>query len=90
MKKIVIALLMLMLVGLQTRLWIGTGSMPELLTLKEKMERFRLENERLYQRNRLLAREVVELQQGMETLEERARQDLGMVRRNETFFLTYD
>ena len=44
----------------------------------------------LYQRNRLLAKEVVELQQGMETVEERARQELGMIRSDETFFLTYD
>ncbi|WP_419535909.1 septum formation initiator family protein [Endozoicomonas sp.] len=90
MKKLAIALLTLMLVYLQTRLWIGEGSMAELLTQKDNLERFRLENERLYQRNRLLAKEVVELQQGMETVEERARQELGMIRRDETFFLTYD
>ncbi|WP_419835054.1 septum formation initiator family protein [Endozoicomonas atrinae] len=90
MKKLAIALLTLMLVYLQTRLWIGEGSMAELLTQKDNLERFRLENERLYQRNRLLAKEVVELQQGMETVEERARQELGMIRSDETFFLTYD
>lgn len=90
MKKLAIALLTLMLVYLQTRLWVGEGSMAELLTQKDNLERFRLENERLYQRNRLLAKEVVELQQGMETVEERARQELGMIRRDETFFLTYD
>ncbi|WP_066016283.1 FtsB family cell division protein [Endozoicomonas atrinae] len=90
MKKLAIALLTLMLVYLQTRLWIGEGSMAELLTQKDNLERFRLENERLYQRNRLLAKEVVELQQGMETVEEIARQELGMIRSDETFFLTYD
>ena len=90
MKKLAIALLTLMLVYLQTRLWIGEGSMAELLMQKDNLERFRLENERLYQRNRLLAKEVVELQQGMETVEERARQELGMIRSDETFFLTYD
>lgn len=90
MKKLVIICLTLMLVSLQIRLWIGEGSMAELLTQKDNIERFRLENERLYQRNLLLAKEVVELQQGMETVEERARQELGMIRRDETFFLTYD
>ena len=90
MKKLAIVLLTLMLVYLQARLWIGEGSMAELLTQQDSLERFRLENERLYQRNRLLAKEVVELQQGMETVEERARQELGMIRRDETFFLTYD
>ncbi|WP_306671130.1 septum formation initiator family protein [Endozoicomonas sp. SESOKO1] len=90
MKKLAIALLTLLLVCLQTRLWIGEGSMAEMLTQKDSLERFRLENERLYQRNRLLAKEVVELQQGMETVEERARQELGMIRSDETFFLTFD
>ncbi|WP_305881930.1 septum formation initiator family protein [Endozoicomonas sp. SCSIO W0465] len=90
MKKLALALLTLLLVYLQTRLWIGEGSMAELLTHKDNLERFRLENERLYQRNRLLAKEVVELQQGMETVEERARQELGMIRSDETFFLIYD
>lgn len=90
MKKLAIALLTLLLVYLQTRLWIGEGSVAEMLTQQDNLERFRLENERLYQRNRLLAKEVVELQQGMETVEERARQELGMIRTDETFFLTYD
>ncbi|MGI2026509.1 septum formation initiator family protein [Endozoicomonas acroporae] len=90
MKKLAIALLTLLLVYLQTRLWIGEGSVAEMLTQQDNLERFRLENERLYQRNRLLAKEVVELQQGMETIEERARQELGMIRSDETFFLTYD
>ncbi|WP_332328244.1 septum formation initiator family protein [Endozoicomonas sp. GU-1] len=90
MKKLAITLLTLLLVYLQTRLWIGEGSVAEMLTQQDNLERFRLENERLYQRNRLLAKEVVELQQGMETVEERARQELGMIRSDETFFLTYD
>ncbi|WP_353622983.1 septum formation initiator family protein [Salinisphaera sp. G21_0] len=90
MKKLAIALLTLLLVYLQTRLWIGEGSVAEMLTQQDNLERFRLENERLYQRNRLLAKEVVELQQGLETVEERARQELGMIRSDETFFLTYD
>lgn len=90
MKKLATALLILMLVYLQTRLWIGEGSMAELLTQKDDLERFVLENKRLYQRNRMLAKEVVELQRGMETVEEIARQELGMIRNDETFFLTYD
>ena len=39
------------------------------------------ENERLLERNRILEAEVLELKQGMETVEERARQELGMVKR---------
>lgn len=90
MKKLAIALLTLILVYLQARLWVGEGSIAELMTLQDQLERLQLENGRLYQRNGLLAKEVIELQQGMETVEERARQELGMIRRDETFFLTYD
>ncbi|WP_067518361.1 FtsB family cell division protein [Endozoicomonas ascidiicola] len=90
MKKWVVVFLTLSLVYLQIRLWVGEGSVAELITQEEMLDRSRLENERLYQRNRQLAKEVVELQQGMEIVESRARQELGMVRRDETFFLIYD
>lgn len=90
MQKLAIALLTLTLVYLQVRLWVGEGSIAELMTLQDQLERLQLENGRLYQRNGLLAKEVIELQHGMETVEEHARQELGMIRRDETFFLTYD
>ena len=90
MSKLVITILTLSLIMLQGRLWVGEGSIAEMVTLQDKLERLQLENERFYRRNNLLAREVVELQQGLETVEEQARQELGMIRRDETFFLTYD
>ena len=90
MKKLSIALLSLTLLYLQGRLWIGSGSVAELLTYQRQLENLQSENERLYQRNQVLAQEVIELQQGMETVEERARQELGMIRKGETFFLIYD
>lgn len=90
MKKLVIAFLFLMVIFLQIRLCVGEGGVVEMWAQQEQLERLGLENERLYQRNQLLAREIVDLQQGMETVEESARQELGMIRRDETFFLTYD
>lgn len=90
MSKLVITALTLLLLILQGQLWVGEGSIAEMITLQDRLERLQVENERYYRRNSLLAREVVELQQGLETIEEQARQELGMVRRDETFFLTYD
>ena len=90
MSKLVITLLTLLLLIIQGQLWVGEGSIAEMITLQDRLERLQVENERYYRRNSLLAREVVELQQGLETIEEQARQELGMVRRDETFFLTYD
>ena len=90
MKKLVIIFLCLVLTFLLIRLFVGESGLAELAVQQERLERLELENQRLYQRNQLLAREVLELQQGMETVEESARQELGMIRRDETFFLTYD
>ena len=90
MSKLAITVLTLLLLVLQGQLWVGEGSIAEMITLQDRLDRLKVENERYYRRNSLLAREVIELQQGLETIEEQARQELGMVRRDETFFLTYD
>lgn len=44
------------------------------------------ENERLLERNRILEAEVAELKKGTETVEERARHELGMVKDGETLY----
>ena len=90
MRKLVIISLTLFFVMLQARLWFGEGSIAEMVTSQDKLERLQRENERFYRRNSLLAKEVIELQNGLETVEEQARQELGMIKSNETFFLTYD
>ena len=65
--------LLLLLAGLQYRLWVGNGS-------------FAQENEILLERNRVLDAEVLELKKGTETVEERARHELGMVKEGETLY----
>ncbi|WP_243647307.1 septum formation initiator family protein [Aestuariirhabdus litorea] len=77
-----------MLLLLQYRLWFGEGSLSQLRDTEAQIAQQRLENQRLEQRNRVLEAEVVELQQGLDTLEERARTDLGMVKEGEQFYLT--
>ena len=90
MRKLVITVLVLVLFLLQGRLWFGEGSISEMVALQDQLERLQQENGRFYRRNNLLAREVIELQRGLETIEEQARQELGMIRRDETFYLTYE
>lgn len=90
MRKLMLLFLILTLLVLQVQLWTGKGSVAELVATKRQIEEQQRENERLYRRNRLLALEVVELQNGLITLEEHARTDLGMVARDETFYLIYD
>ena len=80
------ALLVVLLVGLQYRLWFGDGGVAEVVNLRAVIETQQEENERLYARNRDLEAEVIDLKTGLETIEYRARRDLGMTRRDETFY----
>ncbi|MEZ5540917.1 MAG: cell division protein FtsB [Pseudomonadota bacterium] len=85
MKKVVIVLLLL-LVYLQYRLWFGDGSLQEVWSLHREVESQREENLRLRERNDALDAEVLDLQQGLDAIEERAREDLGMIKQGETFY----
>ena len=88
--KIVTAALVFTLVLLQYRLWVGDGSLAEVWSLKGELLAQREENQQLTARNRRLEAEVVDLKQGSEVIEDRARRELGMIRRDETFFHIVD
>ncbi|MEH6501077.1 MAG: cell division protein FtsB [Pseudoalteromonas distincta] len=81
---------LLLLGGLQYRLWVGEGSLAHVTQLKQQIDEQARENEQLLERNRVLTAEVVELKQGLETVEERARHELGMVKEGETLFQLSD
>ena len=85
--KIVIAALVLILLGLQFRLWVGQGSYAHIMQLKARIETQQTENLTLQQRNQRLYAEVDELKSGLDAVEERARNELGMIRKGETFYL---
>ncbi|BAP43875.1 cell division protein FtsB [Pseudomonas sp. 21LCFQ02] len=78
--------LLLLLGGLQYRLWVGNGSLAQVASLTKQIEEQRAENESLLERNRVLDAEVMELKKGLETVEERARHELGMVKDGETLY----
>jgi len=79
--------LLAMLIGLQYRLWLGDGGIAQGVLLKQQIAEQKSENERLFERNRVMDAEVMELKKGMETVEERARYELGMVKEGETLYL---
>ncbi len=85
--NLLIAALLLVLGGLQYRLWFGDSGILHSQTLQQELQEQQRQNEHLEERNRLLAAEVVELKRGLETVEERARNDLGMIREDETLYL---
>src|SRR6266478_1636143 len=70
---------------LQYRVWFSADGVHEVERLKRAVATQRADNEQLGERNRQLAAEVRDLKTGMDALEERARSDLGMIARNETF-----
>ncbi len=78
--------LILVLAGLQYRLWVGEGSFAQVTDLQRQIAEQKGENENLLERNRILEAEVSELKKGMETVEERARHELGMVKEGETLY----
>lgn len=81
---------LLLLGGLQYSLWVGDGSLAHVTQLKQQIDEQARENEQLLERNRVLTAEVIELKQGLETVEERARHELGMVKEGETLFQLSD
>ncbi|WP_462328376.1 cell division protein FtsB [Thiohalocapsa halophila] len=85
MTRWVILGLLLLLVLLQYRLWVGEGSVKELHALRAQIEEHREELQRLEARNLALAAEVEDLRTGLEAIEDRARSELGMIQRGEVF-----
>ena len=88
--RILQALLILIILGLQIRLWVGPGSMAEINRLKNAITAQELENELLEECNRELIIEVQALKNGTDAVEEMARHDLGLIGENETFFMIVD
>ncbi|QYJ85161.1 cell division protein FtsB [Shewanella mesophila] len=85
MKRLLIAIIVLFCL-LQYRLWVGENSLPESFQLQEQIKLQRQSNAKLIERNQVLKEEIIDLRRGTEALEERARNELGMVKQGETFF----
>src|SRR5262245_27060463 len=85
MKWLAGALLVIVL-GLQYGLWLSGDGVRELARLSEAVERQKAENAVLQARNQQMVAEVSDLKAGMAAIEERARSELGMIGRNETFY----
>ncbi|HQY71515.1 MAG TPA: septum formation initiator family protein [Pseudomonadales bacterium] len=77
----------LLLLVLQVMLWTGQGSVAEVVALQRQIRSFASANEELRERNRRLEVEVAELKNGLDSVEEMAREELGLVRQGETFYV---
>ncbi len=81
----VIAALFLTVAFLQIPLWLGEGSYREVRLLRAGVADLEGEVRGLEERNHALEAEVLDLKQGLDAIEERARSELGLVRADETF-----
>lgn len=88
--KWLIAILLLLLSVLQYRLWVGEGSLAHAHRLEGDIAKQKSENNLMRERNRILDVEVEELKTGLDTIEERARNDIGLIKKDETFFMIMD
>jgi cell division protein FtsB len=82
-RLVVPIVLVLLLVLLQFQLWTGRGSVPEVAQLQKKLNDQKEANAKAQIANERLESEVNDLKEGIEMVEERARQELGMVKPNE-------
>ena len=84
--QLTFAVLLLVLLGLQYRLWVGEGSLAEVESLRRQLVAQRAELIDLQERNAALQAEVDDLKEGLAAIEARARSELGLIREGETYF----
>lgn len=79
-------ILIVILIGLQLKLWSGNGSMREVDSLRASVKKQADENSRLLRRNQSLGADVIDLKHGDQAVEARARTELGLIKPGEVFY----
>ena len=82
--------LIVLIAVLQVKFFFGQGNWRQVQDLSEQVQAQQKENEALLSRNRALAAEVKDLKSGVDAVEERARNEMGMVKPGETFYRVID
>lgn len=88
--KLIVAILFVLLIWLQYKLWLGDGGIPEVLELEQEIETVQAEVNTLQERNKALNAEVMDLKKGIEAIEERARSEMGMIKKHEIYYQVID
>ena len=84
--RIIIGVLLALVLLLQYRLWFAEGGIAEGVRLKEKIALEEQRNAELKARNDVLARQVLELQNGLRAVEQHAREELGLVMEDDQYY----
>ena len=88
--KWLLAVLIVLLGVLQYSLWFGADGIGKTFSLKKKITQQQLMNEELYKKNALLTAEVSRLKKEKNTVETLAREKIGMVKADETYYQIVD
>ena len=84
--RLLTLILVALIALLQYPLWLGKGSWLRVWEVDRQLKAQKEVNQRLVVRNATLDAEVRDLKQGLDAVEERARSELGMIKRDEVFF----
>ena len=86
MIRFFIIILIVFFLMIQFDIWFKDDGFYRVKELEQMIDSQVEENERLKLRNKQLEREIEELKSGTESIEEKARTDLGMIKEGEEFY----
>lgn len=84
--RLLTLILLALLLLLQYDLWFGKNSLSDYFQAKHEVVEQLQKNQKLTQRNKVLKAEIDDLRNGDAAVEEHARNELGLIRQNETFY----
>ena len=84
--KALLFIFSLLLILLLARLWVGTGSYPERWRTQERTTVLKANNEKKQAQIDKMQAELNDAKSGNDAIEERARSELGMTKKGETYF----
>ena len=87
MTRFIIVILVAFFLMIQFDIWVKDDGLIRVKELQLMIDSQSEENQRLKLRNKQLEREIEELKSGTESIEEKARTDLGMIKEGEEFYL---
>lgn len=88
--RLLAVFLAVLIAALQWPLWVGKGGWLRVWQLDQQVAERKAQNLKVQERNDALDAEVRDLKTGTDAIEERARNELGMVKQDEVFFQILD
>ena len=85
--KFIALLLVLLLVMMQVNIWLTKDGYSRVAEIKELIQDQQKENNEMVSRNSQLREEIKDLKDGYSAIEEKAREDIGMIKEGEEFYL---